>query len=97
MLAYYKEMEAIGCFKKKETDFLKQGIIFKYLKLFHFNMRPDELNEKEHFMKLGDFSKIKRSHSEESLKSDESRKTNGYSKIRFDESEDMKVSSPKKK
>ena len=97
MLAYYKEMEAIGCFKKKETDFLKLGIIFKYLKLFHFNMRPDELNEKEHYMKMGDFSKIKRSHSEESLKSNGSRKSNGYSKIRFDESEDMKVSSPKKK
>ena len=95
MLAYYKEMEALGCFKKKETDFLKQGIIFKYLKLFHFNMRPDELNEKEHFMKIGDFSRVRRSISEDSDKSNDSKKSNGYSKIRFEEAK--QTGSPSKK
>ena len=32
-------------------------MVFKYLKLAHFNMNTDELSEKEHFIKLGDFSK----------------------------------------
>ena len=56
-------------------QFLKQGVVFKYLKLFHLNMRPDELNAREHYIKMGDFSRVKRKQSSDSSMSDDSNKS----------------------
>ena len=42
-----------------EIKFLKKGVVFRYLKLAHFNMRTDELMQKEHFIRLGDYSKAR--------------------------------------
>ena len=57
MIEYYSEMDKQGMLNKNEVKFIKKGIVFKHLKLVHLNMRPDELAEREHFMKTGSFTK----------------------------------------
>lgn len=47
-----------GYVSKEEVAFLKQGVVFRYLKVVELNMRPDILTEREHYMETGQFHKI---------------------------------------
>jgi hypothetical protein len=53
MVNFYKDMAARGCLNRYEKNLLKQGVLFKPIKLAVFGMRPDELQEKELFIKNG--------------------------------------------
>ncbi len=58
MLQYYNEKNNLGYINQQEKKFLNQGVLFKVLKLYIFQMRPDELEEKELFFKNGKFDMI---------------------------------------
>ena len=44
-------MKQRGCINKFEISFLNQGSLFAALKLAVFGMRPDEIQEREYFIK----------------------------------------------
>ena len=48
-----------GYIGKKESDFLKQGVIFETLKLALYGMRPDEIRERTYLIKTGQYDKIR--------------------------------------
>ena len=56
-MAYFNECEK--SLQPKEIKFLKQGIVFKHLKVFAFKMRADELIEKEYWIKKSDYSRCR--------------------------------------
>ena len=51
-MAYFNESEK--SLLPKEIKFLKQGIVFKHLKVFALKVRPDELIEREYWIKKTD-------------------------------------------
>jgi len=53
LISYYKEMHARGFIGKVENKFIKQGVVFKPIKLAVFGMRPEELEERELYIKNG--------------------------------------------
>lgn len=69
MIDYYRQMFKRGYISTEEVKFLKQGIVFRYLKVVELNMRPDILTEREHYMETGQFHKLYRDNSEDPYKS----------------------------
>lgn len=53
MVAHYKDMDTRGCLNKYEKNLLRSGVLFKPIKLAIYGMRPDEIREKELYMKEG--------------------------------------------
>lgn len=53
-MAYFNESEK--SLLPKEIKFLKQGVVFKHLKVFALKMRQDELFEREYWIKKSDFT-----------------------------------------
>lgn len=53
-MAYFNESEK--SLLAKEIKFLKQGVVFKHLKVFALKMRTDELLEREYWIKKNDLS-----------------------------------------
>ena len=53
-MGYFHESEK--SLLPKEIKFLKQGVVFKHLKVFALKMRADELLEREYCIKKNDFS-----------------------------------------
>ena len=43
MVEYVKDMTTRGYLNPMEQKFLKQGVVFSLIKLYIFEMRPDEL------------------------------------------------------
>ena len=58
-MAYYRDKEKRGHLTPKEIKFVKGGVVFRYLKLMVFSMRPDELDIKAHYIKKGEGHKVR--------------------------------------
>ena len=53
LINYTKEMDNLGYLSKEAKSFLKRGVVFKPIKLAIFGIRPEEIDERTHYIKTG--------------------------------------------
>lgn len=46
-------MDNLGYLSKEAKSFLKRGVVFKPIKLAIFGIRPEEIDERTHYIKTG--------------------------------------------
>lgn len=80
MISYFREMEQRGYLTANEKRFLKQGVMFRTLKLAVFDIRQEDLNEKELLIKNGQHAMVGRPSSAQSRRSDHSNYNGGISR-----------------
>ena len=55
MIEAYKDMDQRGCLNKYEKNLMKQGVMFRPIKLAILGLRDDEITEREIKIKKGIF------------------------------------------